>query len=187
MDLSKAFDHDLLIAYLHAYCFDINTLKLLHSYLTKRSQRTKVNFRFYYMVKVVTRCPSRFFLGPILFNIYLNGLFYLTEMTQVCNFANEVIFNLCDKDQNTLINKLDHYTSLAVEWFGNNIMKLNHHKSFQKQPFRGAIEKRRSENMQQIYRRKPMPKCDFNKVALQHTSAWVFSCKFAAYFQNAFS
>ena len=36
-----------------------------------------------------------------------------------------------------------------------------------------------------------MLKCDFNKVALQlywnHTSAWVFPCKFAAYFQNAFS
>ena len=29
--------------------------------------------------------------------------------------------------------------------------------------------------MQQIYRT-PMPKYDFNK--------WVFSCKFAAYFQN---
>ena len=32
-----------------------------------------------------------------------------------------------------------------------------------------------------------MPKCDFNKVAKQlrnHTSARVFSCKFAAYFQN---
>ena len=32
--------------------------------------------------------------------------------------------------------------------------------------------------------------CDFNKVALQlyenRTSAWVFSCKFAAYFQNTF-
>ena len=36
-----------------------------------------------------------------------------------------------------------------------------------------------------------MPKCDFNKVALQlywnHPSAWVFSCKFAPYFQNNFS
>ena len=35
-----------------------------------------------------------------------------------------------------------------------------------------------------------MPKCDSNKVALQlyrnHTSAWVFSCKFATYFQNTF-
>ena len=45
--------------------------------------------------------------------------------------------------------------------------------------------------MQQIYRRTTMPKCDFNKVAKQrywnHTSAWVFSCKFATYFQNTFS
>ena len=41
--------------------------------------------------------------------------------------------------------------------------------------------------MQQIYSRTPMPKCYINKVALQrywdHTSTWVFSCKFVAYFQ----
>ena len=47
-----------------------------------------------------------------------------------------------------------------------------------------------SKNMQQIYRT-TMPQCDFNKVALQfywnHTSAWVFSFKFAACFQNTFS
>ena len=45
--------------------------------------------------------------------------------------------------------------------------------------------------MQQIYRRTPRLKCDFNKVVLQlywnRTSAWVFSCKYAAYFQNTFS
>ena len=35
----------------------------------------------------------------------------------------------------------------------------------QKQPPRGILRKRCSENMQQIYRRTPMPKCDFNKVA----------------------
>ena len=44
--------------------------------------------------------------------------------------------------------------------------------------------------MQQIYRRTTMSKWDFNKVALQlywnHTLAWVFSCKFAAYFQTTF-
>ena len=36
-----------------------------------------------------------------------------------------------------------------------------------------------------------MLKCDFNEVALELylncTSAWVFSCKFATYFQNTFS
>ena len=60
----------------------------------------------------------------------------------------------------------------------------------QNQPPRGFLRKRCFENMQQICRRTPMLKCDFNKVALQlywnHTSARVFSYKFAAYFQNTF-
>ena len=41
------------------------------------------------------------------------------------------------------------------------------------------------------YAAKLRPKCDFNKVAKQfywnHTSAWVFSYIFAAYFLNTFS
>ena len=35
----------------------------------------------------------------------------------------------------------------------------------QKQPTRGVLKKRCYENMQQIYRRTPMPKSDFNKAA----------------------
>ena len=60
----------------------------------------------------------------------------------------------------------------------------------QKHPSRCVFIERRSEDMQQIYGRTPMPKCDFNKVALKlywnRASAWAFSCKFAAYFQNTF-
>ena len=60
----------------------------------------------------------------------------------------------------------------------------------QEQPSRVVFKKRCSENMQQIYRRIPIPKCDFNKVASQlywnRILAWLFSCKFAAYFQNNF-
>ena len=41
------------------------------------------------------------------------------------------------------------------------------------QPSKGVLMKRYSENMQQIYRRTPMPKCDFNKVAKQ--LCWIFS------------
>ena len=57
-------------------------------------------------------------------------------------------------------------------------------------PSRGDLRKRYSEITQQIYRRIPVPKCDLNKIVLQlhwnRTSSWVFSCKFAAYFQNTF-
>ena len=38
---------------------------------------------------------------------------------------------------------------------------------YQKQPSRGVLIKSCPENKQQIYRRAPMPKCDFNKVADQ--------------------
>ena len=44
--LSKAFDclsHDLLVAKLHASGLDMPSLKLLHSFLTKRRQRVKIN------------------------------------------------------------------------------------------------------------------------------------------------
>ena len=45
------------------------------------------------------------------------------------------------------------------------ILKAIYHA--QKQPTRGVPRKRCSENIQQIYRRTPMPKCGFNNVALR--------------------
>ena len=61
----------------------------------------------------------------------------------------------------------------------------------QKQPSIGVHIKRCTENMQQVHRRITMQRCDFTKVTKQlyenHTLTWVFSCKFAAYFQNTFS
>ena len=57
---------------------------------------------------------------------------------------------------------------------------------YQKQPSRDGLRKSCSEKMQQIYRGTPMRNCDFNKVDWNHPSAWVFACKFAAYFQNIF-
>ena len=51
----------------------------------------------------------------------------------------------------------------------------------QKGPLSGVLGKRYSENMQQIYKRTPIPKCDFNKVAAINFN------KFAAYSQNPFS
>ena len=55
-------------------------------------------------------------------------------------------------------------------------------------PDRGVSRKKCSENMRQIYRKTPMPKYDFNKVAKQlywnHISAWVFSCKFVCIFSE---
>ena len=81
MDLSKVFDtlnHDLSIAKLHAYSLDMKTLKLRHSYLTKRWQRKKVDSSFSTWSELLPGVPQGSVRGPILFNNYLNDLFYLT-------------------------------------------------------------------------------------------------------------
>ena len=101
---------------------------LLHSYLTERWQRTKVNSNFSTWSELLQGVPQDSVLGPIPFSNYLNKLFYMTEMTQVCNFANGTTFYVFDKDLNTLINRLEHDTALTVEWFENNFMKLNQDK-----------------------------------------------------------
>ena len=46
-------------------------------------------------------------------------------------------------------------------------MEMKWKSYLQKQPSRGDLKKKCSENMQQIYRRTPIPKCNVNKVALQ--------------------
>ena len=66
---------------------------------------------------MVQAVPQGSVLGPLLFNIYLNGLFYLAESTEVCNFADDTSFFACNIDLKTLISRLENDSHLAIEWF----------------------------------------------------------------------
>ena len=102
----------------------------------------------------------------------------------------KVILLICDRWAYFWIWNNFNKNVKSVVTFNFNLHNISFF-NLQKKPFWGVLRERCSENMQQSYRRTAMPKCDFNKVAKQLcwncTSAWVFSYKFAAYFQNTFS
>ena len=87
-----------------------------------------INRKFSSWKKLSQVVPQGSVLRTFLLSIYLNHLFFLSEFTGVCNFADGMTFYACDKDLNSLIKRLEHDSFLAIEWLENNNIKLNHDK-----------------------------------------------------------
>ena len=128
MDLSKAFDtlnHNLLIAKLGAYGFERDSLSFMKSYLKDRQQRVRVNNNFSSWEKIIAGVPQGSILGPLLFNIFINGLFVFVSSSNLSNYAdgNSLYafgFNL-EEVKSCLGTDFDAFT----KWFYENHMALN--------------------------------------------------------------
>ena len=94
-DLSKAFDclsHELIIAKLYAYTFNLAALKLLpvvDSCLSKRRRKTKINQYYSSGEEILSGVTQRSILGPVLFNTFLSDLFLVVKDVKIASYAND--------------------------------------------------------------------------------------------------
>ena len=123
MDLSKAYDslpHDLLVAKFEAYGIDKNGLNLIHSYLTNRKRRTKINSSYSEWYDIVRGVPQSSILGSLFFNLFIDDLFLCIERTNICNFADDNTIYSCTINLQTILKDLKYDMENILKWFKVN-------------------------------------------------------------------
>ena len=117
-----------MIAKLHAYNFEKPSLKLIYSYLKGRHQRVKINSACSSWKEIINGVPQGSVLGPLLFNIFINDIFYFVKESDICNYADDNTLSVADLEIETIIHRLTLDISVLNKWFTNNGLVLNEDK-----------------------------------------------------------
>ena len=112
----------MLDAKLHAYSFNKKVLVFLYSFLKLRKQSVKINDTESFFQILLSGVNHGSILGPILFNLFINDLFFFIKEAELANFADDNRIYLYSKDLTELLEILRKECETAINWFKTNSM-----------------------------------------------------------------
>ena len=95
------------------------------SYLKDRKQAFKIKGYIGVFKLIISGVPQASILGPILFNIFINDLFYLINSENLHNFADDNTLSASVDNFEALIPKLEELAEIAISWMDHNGMIAN--------------------------------------------------------------
>lgn len=127
-DLSRAFDcvsHELLLAKLERYGVRGPPLCLLDSYLRDRTQCVSIGDDVSDLCGVESGVPQGSVLGPLLFILYINDLFFYLYPDRAVCYADDTTLICNANTRMELECKMNLLRTRAQTWFTHNNLKLN--------------------------------------------------------------
>ena len=128
MDLSKAFDcllHCLTICKLHSCGVSREACTLIACYLRGHKQRITLGNTRSEWAELLKGVPQGSILGPLIFNIFLNDIFYFVSNGDLYNYADDNCISVSHTDISVLSSRLENETQAMAKWFADNSMKAN--------------------------------------------------------------
>lgn len=128
LDLRRAFetiDRNILLLKLNKYGIVDIELKWFESYLSNRTQQTKVNEVISTEITTTLGVPQGTVLGVFLFLIYINDIGRVVKNGKLLMFADDALLYVESDNVQVAANKINEDLQHLSNWFKMNKMKLN--------------------------------------------------------------
>ena len=102
-----------------------SALTFIYNYLKERKQRTKVSGSYSSWQEVKFGVPQGSVFGPLLFNIFINDMFYFIKDTNIASYADDSTLYTVEGNIDDLLYTVETETSFILNWFRMNEMKSN--------------------------------------------------------------